>query len=1044
MARTKTRAGLRGELRKRTRPWLPFLSAGLWAAAFLPASAGTWYVSPDGSDFNDGKSWPTAKATIQAAVDTASAADFILVTNGVYGIGGRALHPGWLTNRVAIDKPVIVQSVNGPAETVIEGSKDPAAATGLSNAAVRCVYLTNGATLSGFTLRNGHTSAGPGYDSRTNNAGGGAYCESSARVSNCWLIGNAAYYGGGSYQGRLEQCLFSSNQAMTGGGAYTGTLYNCRLEDNRATIGGAVAYAALYSSILRRNLASNPFNNAPASTTYGGGAYYGALINCTLLENRAVLGGGAYGSVLTNCIAYYNYASQGADNWHAGHWPQGSLTYCTTTPLPPGAGNTTNAPLLLALNNPRLLAGSPGIDAGTNQAWMTGTRDIEGNLRIANGIVDRGAVEFNAATSAFTGPLTVAISTLYTQAVVHFLFVFDAQITGAGMGLAWDFGDLETAAQACRVAHAYSQTGTYEVVLTASNLEGMAAATVTVEVTQGDYYVADDGLDEHDGRSWAEPKATIQAAVNEALPGATIWVSNGLYNVGGRAATPVLNGLTNRVAVDKPVHLRSMNGPDVTRIVGAKDPQTTNGPRAVRCVYLADGASLTGFTLANGHTSGGWEDHDWNLMGGGIWCESIRATVSNCVMAGNRAEEGGGIMGGTLHDCRLENNVAHYLGGGAQNSLLWNCQLRGNRVEGDEQGDQGDGGGAYLCQLTDCAVSSNFAGFNGGGVSECVLDTCTLAENNTYGDGGGACRSTLARCTLVDNRADNQGGGAHDSTLTLCELANNDSGLGGGASDSTLFQCLLRDNHAGYGGGGAAYCDLQNSSLAGNSADVYGGGAYESSLLNSIVYYNTAVSNANWYFWSEARPVTYTCTTPLPPGTGNSTAEPQFADYPARNLRLLPNSPCVNAGLDQAWMDPASVDLDGLPRIQNGRVDLGPYESAYWGMFSDIDEDGFSDFVEVTLAGTDPTNSQSFLGMAAGSTDAQGVIVRWNSVSGKCYRLLRATNLVAGFDFVVRTNVSADPPMNCETDSTAIGSGPWFYRVELDAAPGSPSPPPHR
>src|SRR6266850_3967477 len=132
--------------------------------------------------------------------------------------------------------------------------------------------------------------------------------------------------------------------------------------------------------------------------------------------------------------------------------------------------------------------------------------------------------------------------------------------------------------------------------------------------------------------NWATAATNIQDAVDAATSGDQILVTNGVYQ----------SGVTNqsRVVVDKPVAVLSVNGPQFTVIEGWQVPGTTNGDGAIRCVYMANGASLSGFTLTNGATRTAG-DAQRERSGGGVWCESTNAIISACLLLGNSAAVNG-------------------------------------------------------------------------------------------------------------------------------------------------------------------------------------------------------------------------------------------------------------------------------------------------------------------------------------------------------------------------------------------------------------------
>ena len=130
--------------------------------------------------------------------------------------------------------------------------------------------------------------------------------------------------------------------------------------------------------------------------------------------------------------------------------------------------------------------------------------------------------------------------------------------------------------------------------------------------------------------------------------------------------------MTNRVAITKPVTVRSVNGPAVTVIQGAGPV----GDSAVRCVYVGTNAVLSGFTLTHGATRSSG-DSDREQSGGGAWCE-ISGALSNCVLSGNSASIWRRVVWRHAEQLRASRAIRLPTGGGSYCGTLNNCMLSGN------------------------------------------------------------------------------------------------------------------------------------------------------------------------------------------------------------------------------------------------------------------------------------------------------------------------------------------------------------------------------
>ena len=350
----------------------------------------------------------------------------------------------------------------------------------------------------------------------------------------------------------------------------------------------------------------------------------------------------------------------------------------------------------------------------------------------------------------------------------------------------------------------------------------LTALTITVSATVR--YVDVNGTNAVSPYSdWTTAATNIQDAVDAAVDGDQILVTNGVYRTRSRAVYGTL--LYNRVVVNKAVTVQSVNGPEVTFIEG----RAFVSPTAVRCVYLTNNAALIGFTLTNGSTlTTGTTNYD--RAGGGVWCESTNVLVSNCVMTANSA---------------------YWLGAGAYSGTLRNCTINNNT---NFSGTAGGGGAVNASSLFDSTISSNYNPASGiGGAMDCTLSNCLVTANVRTG----ARNSTLYDCVVAGNSNSGMWGGIAYS----CIVSNND----GGAYLATLNNCLICGNQSSRAGGGVGDCTLNFCVVSNNMSTREGGGEYFSSSsesmsiapgVSNIIVGNTSARGGGCYFAASGKSLT--------------------------------------------------------------------------------------------------------------------------------------------------------------------------------------------
>jgi predicted outer membrane repeat protein len=812
-------------------------------------------------------------------------------------------------------------------------------------------------------------------------------------LNNVVFENNDATQAGGGFSNAgtaiLTDVTFNSNRATTTGGGIssTGILNIDRgLFINNTSVqhgGGLFINSSGTSSFT--NIAFS--RNAVTSTAgfFGGGMYIATgtntIVNATFSKNtvaRSALnsGGGLYRGAGTvnvyNSILWGNTQGTGlSDQLNTGVSSVSNSTiedgYAAGSAILQGDPLFTDS----ANDNLTLKTGSLAIDKGNNAAVGT-TKDIEGNPRIYNSIVDHGAYENQGGASLKISPAT--LGTFTRGALV------DVQMTATGGTgpFTWSIltGELPLGLSITPAGRIYGRVmkstiggDTFVISVTNTTLIGSKQYTIDAVPGPARFYVKKDATGKATGANWTDAFTDLQPTLAYVVAGDEIWVAKGTYLpgttavhtftmksgvkwYGGFAGTE--NELTERVVDANKLYAVNetiLSGNGISNHVVTNLEQSTNGT-------VVDGFSVVGGRTATGSTA-------ITNSAAGIYNNAGEAVFRNLWVKNNYADRfGAGIYNNgpsTFENIRLEKNVV----------------TRG----------AGYGGGLYNLNafviLRNLTFVENEATLGGGmfnTVANLTAENITFLRNKAITSGAGLYHNVgmlnLKKSLFEGNAVTGNGGGLLTTTGLNAEdliFKDNTATTTGAGMSSTGALTLNRVSFIGnisaqYGAGlhnsGTSRLDnvvFSQNKITTNSAVAFGAGMYNNSggsVLSNTTFSNntsayihaTTAAGAGFYlragttsiynsiFWGNKRgnglsdQITGVVTVAnsivengYAGGTKISIGNPLFTDAATNNLKIKGGSAAIDVGDNAA--SGTVLDLASLPRVVNGIVDLGAYEN---------------------------------------------------------------------------------------------------------------------
>ncbi len=772
------------------------------------------------------------------------------------------------------------------------------------------------AVLDGFTITAGYADAAGA--SCPGDCGGGMYnSRSNPEMSQVSFSGNFARLGGGgmlnnnSSNPKMSQVSFSGNSATDSGGGMFNSVSNPEMSQvsfsgNRANNNGGGMYneSGSHPEMSQVSFSGNSaalhgggmFNTGSSphivNSIFWGNAASGRMnasaqihnLNSTSIISSTLVQGSGGSSAWDN-----NLGSNGGNNLDADP--------LFREPIDPADAPTS-------AGNLRLEGCSPAIDVGDNRA-ASGPQDLEGAPRIQGRGVDLGAYESRPVACISLSKAVSPVRVESGQRVTYTLALSNSGLLNDSVRLsdtlpsgvefaAWGAqgGAVENANEISwqgPVTAGESITITFGV--TTPNLKGVIitntaqfsssrqTGSISVSHTVLKRLYVDAAvtlLTMTDGLTWTTAYTNLQDALAVALAGDEIWVAKGVYYPDeGRGQTN--NDVTASFALTDGVEIYG-------GFAGTETLRSQRQPRVNVTVLSGD------IDRNDGTDSNGVVTTTNNIMG-----TNARHVIFNSDVNSTAVLDGFTITAGDVDVTGF--CAANNCGGGMYN-IRSSPEMSQIRFIGNRAGAHGGGMVNWdnsHPKMSQISFSGNSATHHGGGM---------LNDNS---------RPEMSQVSFSGNRA-NIGGGMFNQTN----------------SNPKMSQVSFSGNSAVSNGGGmfnaGSSPHIINSIFWGNAASGLMNAPAQIHNLNSnpVISYTLIQGSGGSSAWLNSLGMN---------GGNNLDADPLFqvpidpahAPTSAGNLRLKRGSPAIDAGDDRAASGP--LDLDGAPRIQGGRVDLGAYEA---------------------------------------------------------------------------------------------------------------------